>query len=799
MKYGLVICVILGWFSTRAQFTNVQSVLLPDTLQAVSLEWADIDGDSLLDILLISKNNSGSGFIQFYKNSGSGFALAGGVPMNLEITGYLVADYDLDNRIDFIVSGLRGVDGVTRGYINDGDFTFHEIPLIEERGDVIRLVDLDSDGKKELIMSGGDDTFLTKVYRLSAGMYQPVGEPLEIYSSVLLAHDFDGDMDADLFLSGRRKDDSSWRMILTNDGNSNFMSTTESGALADGVATEADVNGDGIFDILISGDGPGAQPHSLFLYSAGNGTFVVKDTLMSQRKITSLFMADMNSDGTPDLSMVSTDGAATFNQVRIAGHGDGFLPAKNLIVQRFGDSDRDGDLDLVQIRDDSLTILENLERMTNLPPGKPTNPLAARLFNRLFLYWDRPVDDHTNQPSITYDLTLQGPDREIVTGEFDLFTGRRTTVSHGNLGFNNFILLKDVPEGQISYFIQSVDNAFHAGPQGICHGSGMPCSEVAVEALEVCQGEKVRLSAAEEALWFSFRDGYLGTSLSYSYEGVLSDTVFSVVPEGDRTCGTIKIYTMQRRDTLTRNDFEVRYVCEGATVKLEAEDHWDTIIWSSTSTGFLSSAPFVEVVAIGADTIRMEVSDGSGCLLRKETAIVISVPQLRTSARAYQIVKGESVQLEAVGGKEYIWFPPTGLDRIDIASPVATPSGTTEYTVTARDSIDCEAEAKILIIVENTAFIPNLFTPNNDGKNDKLRIYGLENTADFSFWIYNREGSLVYRTSDAAMMKTSGWDGSSNGILQPPGVYHWKVHGEYANGKRLLLNGKESGSVVLIR
>mgnify|MGYP003578986441 CR=1 FL=1 len=44
----------------------------------------------------------------------------------------------------------------------------------------------------------------------------------------------------------------------------------------------------------------------------------------------------------------------------------------------------------------------------------------------------------------------------------------------------------------------------------------------------------------------------------------------------------------------------------------------------------------------------------------------------------------------------------------------------------------------------------------------------------------------------------AGWDGTKNGSEQPPGVYFWKVKGEVPSGQ-LLLNGKDSGSIVLIR
>ena len=87
---------------------------------------------------------------------------------------------------------------------------------------------------------------------------------------------------------------------------------------------------------------------------------------------------------------------------------------------------------------------------------------------------------------------------------------------------------------------------------------------------------------------------------------------------------------------------------------------------------------------------------------------------------------------------------------------------------------------------------------NNDGQNDQLKIYGLVSAQRFTFSIYDRDGALVYRTSDVLEAVQAGWDGTKNGSEQPPGVYFWKVKGEVPSGQ-LLLNGKDSGSIVLIR
>jgi gliding motility-associated-like protein len=103
------------------------------------------------------------------------------------------------------------------------------------------------------------------------------------------------------------------------------------------------------------------------------------------------------------------------------------------------------------------------------------------------------------------------------------------------------------------------------------------------------------------------------------------------------------------------------------------------------------------------------------------------------------------------------------------------------------------------VIVEETAFVPNLFTPNNDGSNDALKIYGLGAAREFSFTIFNREGNQVFHTNSVSDAVNIGWNGTLRGADLPAGVYYWRVSGRGDSGKGLQLNGKSSGSIVLLR
>jgi gliding motility-associated-like protein len=188
-----------------------------------------------------------------------------------------------------------------------------------------------------------------------------------------------------------------------------------------------------------------------------------------------------------------------------------------------------------------------------------------------------------------------------------------------------------------------------------------------------------------------------------------------------------------------------------------------------------------------------------GCVIRQTENVTLSKPVLVLNGDDFKIMQGQSVSISASGAQEYWWQPSTGLSSNTSADIEASPTKTTQYTLTGFDSIRCTATATVLVEVTNTAFVPTLFTPNGDGKNDELKIYGLTSAHDFQFTIYNREGSVVYETTDIGSAISSGWNGTKNGSPQPSGLYYWKVEGHFDNGQPLTLNGKTKGSVMLIR
>jgi gliding motility-associated-like protein len=85
-------------------------------------------------------------------------------------------------------------------------------------------------------------------------------------------------------------------------------------------------------------------------------------------------------------------------------------------------------------------------------------------------------------------------------------------------------------------------------------------------------------------------------------------------------------------------------------------------------------------------------------------------------------------------------------------------------------------------------FIPNAFSPNNDGINDKFFVNLECDITDFTFRIFNRWGELVYFSED----ENGFWDGKYNGIEQPIDGYLYQIEYfpfETRNGSLISKNG----------
>ncbi|MGK0366795.1 MAG: gliding motility-associated-like protein, partial [Saprospiraceae bacterium] len=115
-------------------------------------------------------------------------------------------------------------------------------------------------------------------------------------------------------------------------------------------------------------------------------------------------------------------------------------------------------------------------------------------------------------------------------------------------------------------------------------------------------------------------------------------------------------------------------------------------------------------------------------------------------------------------------------------------------TVTSID--DCVDTDSILVTVDKLrrVFIPNAFTPNFDGINDELVIFGGSEVAQVrSFQIYSRWGELVFEQNNFAPNVISlGWDGTYKGKILDSDVFIYTATVDFIDGVDVFYKGDVS-------
>ncbi len=123
------------------------------------------------------------------------------------------------------------------------------------------------------------------------------------------------------------------------------------------------------------------------------------------------------------------------------------------------------------------------------------------------------------------------------------------------------------------------------------------------------------------------------------------------------------------------------------------------------------------------------------------------------------ITAGESAQLQGTTTASiYSWSPDFLLTSASILNPVAVPTTTTTYTLSATQN-GCTNFDEMTVFVGKDLTIPTTFSPNNDGINDVWEIVGIENYPDNFVTIYDRWGQEIFQKSGYSYAKA--WKGET--------------------------------------
>lgn len=227
-------------------------------------------------------------------------------------------------------------------------------------------------------------------------------------------------------------------------------------------------------------------------------------------------------------------------------------------------------------------------------------------------------------------------------------------------------------------------------------------------------------------------------------------------------------------------------------------------LYSINGGNDFSTQPLFNDLAPG--TYSLVAQDANGC--SEEAEAVLEQPFLLEVDLDAEVTidLGDSLQFNAtvnIAPSEIAsveWTPTTYLSCADCLNPWARPLETISYNVTVVDKNGCEDSAPILVIVKksNDVYVPNAFSPNDDGINDKFMVFSnLELPVKVNkFMVFSRWGESLYQQFDFMANDINyGWNGWHRGKPMDPAVFAWFAEVEFIDGSKRLLKG----DVTLIR
>jgi gliding motility-associated-like protein len=222
-------------------------------------------------------------------------------------------------------------------------------------------------------------------------------------------------------------------------------------------------------------------------------------------------------------------------------------------------------------------------------------------------------------------------------------------------------------------------------------------------------------------------------------------------------------------------------------------------IWSGLGIINPATGSFSPVVA-GAGTHTIHYVISGSCGDSDSTTITVNpAPEINAAVKNESCLNAAdgSINLTISGGTplyHYYWNNDSTSQTQNTLPVLNLHPG--HYLIRVTDSKGCNDTSSYNIIASVTpcflphVWVPNIFSPNNDGQNDVLYVRGM-GVKELTFYIYDRWGEKVFETTDQA----KGWDGTFKNKPMNSAVYVYYL-------KAILIDDKvidKKGNITLVR
>jgi len=409
-----------------------------------SIDFYDYNSDGMLDII---KN----GPIEFFTNNGDGtFTKDESIPTSQDGADEIIcvgwSDFDNNALIDFYIFTAQednDMDGTSAIYFNNGDGTFEESAFTSSHWTEpdATPVDFDNDGDIDLFMvawdwNSGDALPYSKMLVNDNGTFTETDLgiiQMGFGSSSWGDYDYDGDLD---LLYNGAEEFGTWagsKQCLYNnsEGVFNLASTYPLLQFDDGDGNKfADWNNDGLFDLVVMGLEWGV--------AGGERVIQIWQNIGGTR-----FSKWQNSDNIPGINNGSIEVA---------------------------DIDGDHDLDIVasgfnqiEYTDNVTFTVMNPATTANTVPEAPVDLTSSvNESGDVAFNWEAGSDTESNIESLSYNLYLKDVTntRWLIHPKSDLTNGKRLVVEQGNVFLNREWIIKDLPDGDYEWSVQTIDASY---------------------------------------------------------------------------------------------------------------------------------------------------------------------------------------------------------------------------------------------------------------------------------------------------------------------------------------------------
>jgi gliding motility-associated-like protein len=382
-----------------------------------------------------------------------------------------------------------------------------------------------------------------------------------------------------------------------------------------------------------------------------------------------------------------------------------------------------------------------------------------------------------------------------------------------------------------SYYIQAI------GTGGCVNPAGRTMVAVAVNPqplvpvvtsnnVNVCSGSGTSLAVANVQQnatynWYTTATGgtISGTGATFTTPSLTSNTIFYVEAVSGSCISTnrtpVNITVLPLPAAPVSVSSVNASVCSGSTavINVNSPDGSLTYRWYNTSSGgtALAQGTTFTTLTLTATTIfYVESVSASGCTSATRTPVTVTVlpiltaPVVRIQGTTPNSVTFTWNAVQGAAGYEVStdnglsWQAPSdGTTSTSHLISGLKPGQAVMIMVRATGQSSCQTSANSQVVtgkaenpLGNEIYIPNVFTPNNDGKNDIFLIYGAA-IAAVNMNIYTQWGQLIFQVNST----TNGWDGTYKGVAQPNGVYVYVIEVQLNDGTKVM----KKGTLTLIR